>query len=163
MAQSDKELFTDLGDFVSQPTDFLSAYNPVAQQRMQEGYLADYGLEIPNIELGGQKIPMFMLGAAANAIANPEYTMTQALRQGAAPVYGTLPGQEGSILGATSPSGDIVYSNAPIGDSLAALKGTFGFGPGSTLIWKRPMRGSGNWTMPKERVTTVMIRLHLLH
>jgi hypothetical protein len=125
-----KELFTDLGDFVSQPTDFLSAYNPVAQQRMQEGYLADYGLEIPNIELGGQKIPMFMLGAAANAIANPEYTMTQALRQGAAPVYGTLPGQEGSILGATSPSGDIVYSNAPIGDSLAALKGTFGFGPG---------------------------------
>jgi len=33
-------------------------------------------------------------------------------------------------LGATSPSGDIVYSNAPIGDSLAALKGTFGFGPG---------------------------------
>jgi hypothetical protein len=125
-----KELFTDLGDFVSQPTDFLSAYNPVAQQRMQEGYLADYGLEIPNIELGGQKIPMFMLGAAANAIANPKYTMTQALRQGAAPVYGTLPGQEGSILGATSPSGDIVYSNAPIGDSLAALKGTFGFGPG---------------------------------
>jgi hypothetical protein len=125
-----KELFTDLGDFVSQPTDFLSGYSPVAQQRMQEGYLADYGLEIPNIEVFGQKIPMSPILAGVNAIANPEYTMTQALRQGASPVYGTLPGQEGSILGATSPSGDIVYSNAPIGDSLAALKGTFGFGPG---------------------------------
>jgi hypothetical protein len=97
---------------------------------MQEGYLADYGLEIPNIEVFGQKIPMSPILAGVNAIANPEYTMTQALRQGASPVYGTLPGQEGSILGATSPSGDIVYSNAPIGDSLAALKGTFGFGPG---------------------------------
>jgi hypothetical protein len=125
-----KELFTDLGDFVSLPTKFLSGDSPVAQQRMQEGYKADYGIEIPNIEVFGQKIPISAVGAAVNALANPEYTMTQALRQGATPVYGTLPGQQGSILGATSPSGDIVYSNAPIGDSLAALKGTFGFGPG---------------------------------
>jgi hypothetical protein len=78
-----KELFTDLGDFVSQPTDFLSGYSPVAQQRMQEGYLADYGIEIPNIEVFGQKIPMSPILAGVNAIANPEYTMTQALRQGA--------------------------------------------------------------------------------
>jgi hypothetical protein len=153
-----KELFTDLGDFVSrrdrnarnpgnigvgsgaalgatsnrnfQSADFLSGYSPVAQQRMQEGYLADYGIELPNIEVFGKNYPISPLAAGVNAIANPEYTMTQALRQGASPVYGTLPGQEGSILGATSPSGDIVYSNAPFGDSLAALKGTFGFGPG---------------------------------
>jgi hypothetical protein len=154
----DKELFTDLGDFVSrrdrnarnpgnigvgsgaalgatsnrnfQSADFLSGYSPVAQQRMQEGYLADYGIELPNIEVFGKNYPISPLAAGVNALANPEYTMTQALRQGATPVYGTLPGQQGSILGATSPSGDIVYSNAPIGDSLAALKGTFGFGPG---------------------------------
>lgn len=125
-----KELFTDVGDFVSQPTEFLSGYSPVAQQRMQEGYLADYGLEIPNIEVFGQKIPVSVVGAAVNAIANPEYTMTQALRGGATPVYGTMPGQEGSILGATSPSGDIVYSNSPFSDTIEAVKGTFGFGPG---------------------------------
>jgi hypothetical protein len=89
----DKELFTDLGDFVSrrdrnprnpgnigvgsgaalgatsnrnfQSADFLSGYSPVAQQRMQEGYLADYGIEIPNIEVFGQKIircPRLLLG-----------------------------------------------------------------------------------------------------
>jgi hypothetical protein len=92
MAQSDKELFTDLGDFVSrrdrnarnpgnigvgsgaalgatsnrnfQSADFLSGYSPVDQQRMQEGYLADYGLELPTFELFGKSIrcPRLLLG-----------------------------------------------------------------------------------------------------
>ena len=114
-------------NLVQTPTDFLSSYSPLDQQLMQEGTRALSGVDfsqagIPtSVDIFGVQVPtgLGVVEGAVNAVFNPAYSTTQAIRAGATPVYGA----QGNILGATSEDGSIAYSNDPYGDMMRGFRG----------------------------------------